>query len=307
MPSARPSVTRRRRLDRRLRALARRARRRDPRRRSRRYNEEDCLSTWMLRDWLLERQAEAQAACGTRDRRGASRLSCARSSPRTAEELAEREALREVLLARDDETARAGWWRSCSTTTGARRSRSGGRSSQRLEMTSSELVEDAEALGGLEWDGQEPEAEQEVAHLHARVPAQEHKLDRRRRGRRPGDGQERGDDRRARRRRRSAASCGAGRSARRQPLPRALIPGGAWNTKYQRAALRRLGRSVRDGDGRYAALEGVLRREPPLGGDARAGRAELDEMKAARRSRRGAATSSSRGRRAPARRRPARA
>ena len=38
----------------------------------------------------------------------------------------------------------------------------------------------------------------------------------------------------------------------------------------------RLGRSVRDGDGRYAALEGVLRREPPLGGE-RVQVAELDE------------------------------
>ena len=28
------------------------------------YNEEDCLSTYLLRDWLLERKAEAEAACG---------------------------------------------------------------------------------------------------------------------------------------------------------------------------------------------------------------------------------------------------
>ena len=50
----------------------------------------------------------------------------------------------------------------------------------------------------------------------------------------------------------------------------------------------RLGRSVRDGDGRYPALEGVLRREPPLGGErVQVRRARRDE--GARRSRRGAA------------------
>src|SRR5207247_6306347 len=47
------------------------------------------------------------------------------------------------------------------------------------------------------------------------------------------------------------------------PMPRSLIPGGAWNTNVQQAALRRLGRSLLDGDGRYPALEAILRRDLP--------------------------------------------
>ena len=148
----------------------------------------------------------------------------------------------------------------------------------RQEKTSSELIEDTESIGGLEWDGQEPEVEQEVVHLHASrsrpsstssMPATRSSTRGRARAR---------VARRARRRRRPAQARGAGRAFEGLPLPQALIPGGAWNTKCQRAALMRLGRSVRDGDGRYAALEGVLRREPPLDGE-RVQVAELDEMK----------------------------
>jgi uncharacterized protein len=51
-----------------------------------------------------------------------------------------------------------------------------------------------------------------------------------------------------------------------RPLPKALIPGGPYDTAVQRRALLRLGRSLAARDGRYTALEGVLRREPPLDG-----------------------------------------
>jgi len=238
------------------------------------YNREDCLSTYLLREWLLERKADAQAAWWT-EITWREPPELREVKPEDEEELAEREALRELLLARDEETTRlAGllleyhrreakpvWWAFF----------------RRQEMTSSELIEDTESIGGLEWEGQEPEVSKQSLIYTASFPVQPHKLD---------AGDEVADPQTGK----SAGSLVelddvAGRLKLRrgpkfegQPLPQSLLPGGAWSTKYQRAALMRLGRSVRDGDGRYEALEGILRREPPLGGD-RVQVAELDEMK----------------------------
>jgi predicted RecB family nuclease len=238
------------------------------------YNREDCLSTYLLREWLLERKAEAEAAWGTEiDWRAPPELR--EIKPEDEEELAERESLREELLARGDETARlAGllleyhrreakpvWWAFF----------------HRLELTVPELIEDAESIGGLDWDGKEPELDKNSRVYGFSFPVQQHKLD-------PGDevvdpytGKSAGtlfelDDLAGQLRLRRGPKLFDG------PLPRALIPGGAWNTKYQRQALMRLGRSVRDGDGRYAALEDVLRRDAPLDG-LRVQVATDDEMK----------------------------
>ncbi len=224
------------------------------------YNREDCLSTYLLREWLLDRKAEAQAAWGTEiPWRAPPELR--EITPEAEEEREEREALREELLARGEELAahvleyhrreaKPVWWAFF----------------HRLELTVPELIEDAESIGGLEWDGQEPELDKRSRVYTFSFPIQQHKLD-------PGDevvdpytGESAGtifelDDLAGRLRlRRGPILFG-------EPLPQAIIPGGAWNTKYQRDALMRLGRSVRDGDGRYSALEEVLRREPPLGGD----------------------------------------
>jgi uncharacterized protein len=226
------------------------------------YNREDCLSTYLLREWLLERKAEAEAAWGTEIAwRPPPELR--EITPEAEEEREERDALREELLARGDETARLAaltldyhrreakpvWWAFF----------------KRLELTVPELVEDAESIGGLDWDGQEPEVRKRSRVYTLSFQVQQHKLD-------PGDevvdpytGESAGtifalDDVAGRLR------LLRGPKLFEEPLPRALIPGGAWNTKYQREALMRLGRSVRDRDERYAALEGVLRRQPPLGG-----------------------------------------
>ncbi|HMI99532.1 MAG TPA: TM0106 family RecB-like putative nuclease [Gaiellaceae bacterium] len=236
------------------------------------YNREDCLSTYLLREWLIARKADAQAAWGTqipwREPPAVREI-----KPEDEEELAERETLREVLLVRGDESARlAGllleyhkreakpvWWAFF----------------RRLELTSSELVEDSESIGGLEWDGEEPEEHKQSRIYTGTFPTQPYKL---------------GDE---------VVDPATGKSAgtiyelddaagrlrlRRGPklfdvaLPQALIPGGAWDTSCQRQALMRLGRSVRADDGRYAALEGVIRRELPLEG-ARVQVETEDEMK----------------------------
>ncbi|MGH3016552.1 MAG: TM0106 family RecB-like putative nuclease, partial [Gaiellaceae bacterium] len=112
------------------------------------YNREDCLSTYLLREWLLERKAEAEAAWGTEIAwRAPPELR--EIKPEAEEEREERDALREELLARGDETARLAaltldyhrreakpvWWAFF----------------KRLELTVPELVEDAESIAGLEW------------------------------------------------------------------------------------------------------------------------------------------------------------
>ena len=58
-----------------------------------------------------------------------------------------------------------------------------------------------------------------------------------------------------------------GNGSRSEPLPRAVIPGGPYDTDYQQAALRRLASDVHerglDARGRYAALRQIVRRDLP--------------------------------------------
>jgi predicted RecB family nuclease len=219
------------------------------------YNEEDCLSTYLLREWLLERKAEAEAAWGTaiawREPPEARE-----PRPEAVELREERDRLRAGLLERGEllaarlldyhrREAKPVWWQFFA----------------RLERTSEELVEDAEAIGGLELVEELGEGG-----YRFRFPVQQHRFDV---GDAPID---------------AATGRGAGTivelddvagslllhrgpAVDERSLPRALIPGGPFNTDLQQAALVRFGRSLLDGDGRYPALEGVLRREPPLGGE----------------------------------------
>ena len=137
------------------------------------YNREDCLSTYLLREWLIERKADALAAWGTEiPWREPPELREVKLEDE--EELAEREALREVLLARGDEKARlAGllleyhkreakpvWWAFF----------------DRIGRTSEELQErDADAIGGLEPAGP-PIGSGDSLIWSFRFPAQQHHL-----------------------------------------------------------------------------------------------------------------------------------
>jgi len=219
------------------------------------YNEEDCLSTYLLREWLLERKAEAEAEWGTEI---AWREPPEQHEPdeEAVEAREERERLRDDLLARGEtlaarlldyhrREAKPVWWSFFA----------------RLESTSDELVEDAEAIGGLELMEEVGEGTYEF-----RFPVQQHKLDVGDGVLDPETGQGAGtivelDDVAG------TLRLHRGPHVDERPLPRALIPGGPYDTRAQQAALLRFGRSLRDGDGRYAALEAVLRREPPLGGE----------------------------------------
>jgi predicted RecB family nuclease len=231
------------------------------------YNEEDCLSTWLLRGWLLERKAEAEdewgRAIGWREPPEARE-----PKPEAVELREERDRLRVELLERGEtlaarlldyhrREAKPVWWQFFA----------------RLERTSEELVEDAEAIGGLELEAELGEGE-----YRFRFPVQQHKLDRGDAPIDPATGVVAGtiealDDVRG------LLTLRRGPHVDERALPTALIPGGPFNTDVQQQALVRFARSLAAGDGRYAGLEAVLRREPPLGGE-RVQVSTLEEAKA---------------------------
>ena len=68
------------------------------------------------------------------------------------------------------------------------------------------------------------------------------------------------------------------------PLPKALIPGGPYDDTHQRAALLRLAESIQKEEGRYPALEAILKRErpriQPLSAGDRVHTIDLDEIRA---------------------------
>jgi predicted RecB family nuclease len=216
------------------------------------YNEEDCLATLLLRDWLLERKAEAIARFGPLP--GPQATESRELKPEEVERAELRLSLLETgdpaaalageLLEYHDRERKPVWWAFF----------------DRLETTPAELVEDAESIGLLELvGGPEPIAKSQAWTFT--YPAQEHKL---------GQGQDVVDpatrrnagtvvelDREARR-----LVLRRGPSLEEVPLPHALIPGRPYDTPCQEDALARLGRSLLAGDGRYPALDSILRRTP---------------------------------------------
>ncbi len=229
------------------------------------YNEEDCVATLELRDWLLDRRAEALEQFGDFPE-----LEPEEATP-LKEEKRQRAELREALAASGDpmlelaagllhyheREGKPVWWAYF----------------DRLELSPEELVEDADSIGHLEAVGAPEPDKQSLLHRF-RYPPQEHKL---RPGVSPCDPatQERAGeivelDRDARR-----LTLKRGPSLAGVPLPRALLPGGPLPTGVQQGALERIGRSLLDGDKRYPAVESVLRRDP-FGRDVQT--SDLDEM-----------------------------
>ena len=240
------------------------------------YNEEDCRATQELRDWLLEQKGEAEAQYGVSiPLRPPPELHELKEE--TEEELSETERLRTALLDRAEQgderwliaqlldyhrrEARPAWWWYF----------------RRFQMTDEELIEDAEAIAGLEWDGAEPvPVKQSLEHTFS-FPAQQHHFD-------AGDGgsdpEESGTGWTV-----SAVDNALGtivlrrgKAGAAKRLPTALVPGPPYNTKEQRAALRRLASSVLAEDGRRPALRRVLRSDRPLHG-ARVQRTEISAQR----------------------------
>jgi uncharacterized protein len=211
------------------------------------YNEEDCRATLALHEWLLTLRPDELPWREPPEVRV--------PKEERVEELAERERLAAELHARGEDLlaylldyhrreAKPVWWAFF----------------DRLERTPRELVNDAEAIGELELaEGPEERAQSLVWTF--RFPPQEHHF---------ADGDAAFDP---------ATGKGAGwieqldndagtlrlvrgPSLAEVPLPRALIPGGPYDTRVQQAALMRVARDLE----RYPALRKILRREPPLGG-----------------------------------------
>jgi predicted RecB family nuclease len=248
-----------------------------------RYNEEDVDSNLCLRDWLLERKAEAEGQFAVEiPWREAPELRV--RDEETAALLGERAELRERLLATGDPAlvlvgelleyhrreAKPVWWWYFA----------------RCDMTLDELIEDSESIGVVEQDGSEP-VEDAKSLVHGfRFPVQQHKLD-------PGDGVHDPVERAYTGQIVDIDSVAGTLTLKRgekiadRPLPRALIPGGPFRTVDQQEALARFARSLdertagvwlKPDPGRtYPHLEKVLRREPPLDG-ARVQRETLDGM-----------------------------
>jgi predicted RecB family nuclease len=231
------------------------------------YNEEDCLATLGLRDWLVAQRPAAEEQFGVEI------PFLAPPEPYTPaeEETTETTQLRNALLERAEEgdwrellgrlleyhkrEARPAWWWYF----------------RRHTMTDDELMDDGEAIGSLEHDGAAPFDLSTVnrrARSHEwtfRFPPQQHQFDE---GDHAEDPREGGTAWTV-----SAIDNATGTIRLRRgnkfldaTLPASIVPGPPFPTPEQRAALRRLAASVLAADARYPHLEQLLRREPPLGG-----------------------------------------
>ena len=236
------------------------------------YNELDCLSTLALRDWLVERRAEAEHSFGVKigwktpperkelepetldalDAQNRLKADLLKGVPEDLTE-AEPESRARWLLAqlldyhrREDKPV---WWAYF----------------DRLQATDEELIEDMEAIAGLEPAPGVPPRPDKRSFIHTlRFPEQEHKL-------KPGQQVDPRtqktinlvdvDDSTG------TLRIRVGPSQQGEPLPTAIVAGGPLNKSAQRAALGRLGTHVAthglDGPGRYRAIREVLLRETP--------------------------------------------
>jgi predicted RecB family nuclease len=212
------------------------------------YNEEDCRATLVLRDWLLDRRAEALARFGSFPEPEPKEE---RQTPPGKLERAElREALLEAghelaaqLLDYHDRERKPVWWAFF----------------DRIEQPPEELVEDSDSIGLVRQVGEPEQVKRSLVHRFA-FPPQEHKLGQ---GQKPFDAEGRPAgtivdlDREA-----HELHLRRGPTLADVPLPQALIPGRPYDTDWQEDALERIGRSVLAGDRRYPAVESVLSRTP---------------------------------------------
>src|SRR5438309_2760670 len=235
-----------------------------------RYNEDDCLSTAQLRDWLEARRLEAIAQYGDIPRPGPEEV----EPSETLRDIDERTAvlvnrlLEDVPEEADDRSneqqaryllahslnwhrreGKSEWWeyyRKCA-------------------LTDEQLVEDREAIGAIEFRGEVRPENRSNVFRYWFDPNQEYKI---------GIGDQLHDPRR---------EAGAGEVVALDPLagwielsrglksesphPTSLIPASPFGTKEQRDALMRLGQRVADhgfaGTGPYQAARDLLCLEPP--------------------------------------------
>jgi uncharacterized protein len=244
------------------------------------YNEEDCLATLELRDWLLAQRAPAEAEHGVE----IPFLPPPEPYTPAEEETTETAELRDALLA----LAENGDWRELLARLLEYHKREARPAYwwyfRRHTMTDEELVDDGEAIGCLEHDGSPPfdlRAVNPRARSHEwtfQFPAQQHNFDE---GDHAEDPREGGTGWTV-----ASIENETGRITLRRgdkfldgSLPTAIVPDSPFPTPKQRAALRRFAASVLEANRRYPHLERLLRRDAPLGG-ASLQRLELDAQRA---------------------------
>ena len=240
------------------------------------YNKDDCESTWLLREWLLERREEAESEYGaeidwfehkpseqTEDkvalREENERLirRLLEGVPDDTEPNDEQQACRLMahLLEYHHREARPVWWMFF----------------DRCQADTDELVNDADSIGDLKTDETvEPRPEKQSLLYRLRFPPQETKLGPSRQVKDPASGANTGSiyeiDREH-----GWLDLKRGTTLQDLPLPGALIPGGPYETPEQQAALRRLAEEIESNgagpDGAYSAARQILlRAEPRLTG-----------------------------------------
>ncbi|MEP7027124.1 MAG: TM0106 family RecB-like putative nuclease [Candidatus Eisenbacteria bacterium] len=239
-----------------------------------RYNEEDCISTRLLRDWLIERRAEAHSKFGQ-----------PAPPPPTAEppapdpERLRDEAERAELIARltdglgpDPATligAERGRWLMAQLVEYHKREErpQWWMYFARMQMTEEELLADTESVALLVPDPKRPPVAVARSKNHTfTYPTQEHKLSRGTQVIDPSTGAPAGEiadvDVRTER-----LVLKRGPKLADVSLPVALIPAVTYNTVAQRAAVRRVAQSIAangiKGPGPYRALRDLLLREFP--------------------------------------------
>lgn len=145
------------------------------------YNQSDCESTALLREWLEERRAEAIGY-------GLDLTRPERQDPAPAAELAAAEVavrdLTEALLvgvpddrAHRNEQEQARWLLAQSLSWHRREAKADWWAYfQRLAMTDEEIIEDTEAIGGLEYVGEIAQLKQSMVRRYRFDPSQEYKI-----------------------------------------------------------------------------------------------------------------------------------
>ena len=216
------------------------------------YNEDDCRATLALRDWLVKQRPdelpwpEPRDDDSTEDAQEAGKRAELRQRLVEGEEPGSPRWLAGELLEYHRREARPAWWwffARCE------------------QMTDGELFDDAESIARLEPVGAPVEKRRSLIQTFT-FPTQQHKFA-------PGDtptdpATKKGagtivalDDNA------NALQLRRGPGLKDVPLPRALVPGGPYNTQAQRDALMRLATSMLAGDGRYPAMRDILARTPP--------------------------------------------
>jgi uncharacterized protein len=216
------------------------------------YNEEDCRATLVLRDWLVAQHPADKAWAEVIDRKDKESSEAADARDALRRRLIEGEEPGSVrwfageLLEYHRREARPAWWWYFA---------------RRDLMTDDQLLDDAEAISGLVPTG-DVETDKNSRIYTLRFPAQQHKLSAGDRFVDPATKKSPGsivaiDDIAG------TLKLRRGPSLRDVPLPRAIAPGGPYDTRAQQDALVRLARSIADDDGRYAALRAMLMRAEP--------------------------------------------